>query len=107
MKGKTMSVEHVDGRLGPCETYVRLPHDSVVNNLVSLISRAAQKFADARKLRAQRKLDREAFNTLLSLDDRSLADIGVSRQDVLWASRLPLSQNASHELQLLKRSGKR
>ena len=54
------------------------------------------------KLRQKRRIDRDAFNTLLGLDDRALTDIGVKREDVLWASRLPLSFNAAQELEKLK-----
>ena len=50
----------------------------------------------------KRRIDRDAFNTLLGLDDRALTDIGVKREDVLWASRLPLSFNAAQELEKLK-----
>ncbi|MGI9350782.1 MAG: DUF1127 domain-containing protein [Rhizobiaceae bacterium] len=102
-----MSVEHVTGPIGQRGTYSPPSHDNVVNNVVQFISGLAQKAIDARKLRVQRRVDRDAFKTLLSLDDRSLADIGVTREDVLWANKLPLSQNASHELQLIKRSRKR
>lgn len=49
---------------------------------------------------------RTAFQHLLALDDANLDDIGVRREDVLWASRLPLSQNAAVELELLARSRK-
>ena len=42
---------------------------------------------------------RDAFRSLLRLDARLLSDIGVTREDIEWASRLPLSVNASAELQ--------
>jgi len=32
-----------------------------------------------------RRIDRQAFNNVLTLDDRTLKDIGVTRQDVMWA----------------------
>ena len=49
----------------------------------------------------QRRMDRQAFQHMIALDDHILRDIGVTRSDVIWASRLPLSQNAALELQKL------
>jgi len=51
----------------------------------------------------QRRVDRDAFKTLISLDDKALKDIGVNREDVIWASKLPLSYNAALELENLKK----
>jgi uncharacterized protein YjiS (DUF1127 family) len=51
----------------------------------------------------QRRIDRLAFEHLLELDDRMLSDIGVKREDVIWASKLPLSQNASEALSTIAR----
>ena len=52
----------------------------------------------------RRRMDRIAFQHLLGLDDRMLSDIGVRREDVIWASLLPLSENASMELEKIARS---
>lgn len=38
---------------------------------------------------------RRRFKRLMSLDDRMLDDIGLNRDEVLWAASLPLSDNAS------------
>lgn len=43
-------------------------------------------------------INRRAFQTMLKLDDATLKDIGVTRSDVLWANKLPLSTNAAEEL---------
>ena len=64
------------------------------NILVRLILRLSL----AWKKRQEQRIDRDAFNTLLRLSDRELADIGLKRDDVLRASNLPLSFNASDEL---------
>jgi len=48
--------------------------------------------------RAQQRIDRDAFNQLLRLDNDMLKDIGVSREDVVYASRLPISENAAEYL---------
>jgi uncharacterized protein YjiS (DUF1127 family) len=50
------------------------------------------------QLRKQQRIDRDAFAHILTLDDHMLSDIGVTRGDVIWASRLPLSKNAVKEL---------
>ena len=59
------------------------------------------------RLRKARRIDRDAFRHLLKLDDSLLQDIGVTRADVEWAARLPLSQDASDALQLLSRGHKK
>lgn len=40
-------------------------------------------------------LARKAVRRLEALDDHLLRDIGATRDDVLWAARLPLSENAA------------
>ncbi len=50
------------------------------------------------KLRRQWRIDRQAFDNLLLLNDAILQDIGTHREDVLRASRLPLRKNAALEL---------
>ena len=42
---------------------------------------------------------RRKIRAMQDLDDRMLSDIGVRRDEVLWASRLPLSVNAALELE--------
>lgn len=56
--------------------------------------------AAARDVRRYRELrrDRAAFLHLARLDDRLLDDIGVTREDVEWAARLPLDRNAARAL---------
>ncbi len=45
--------------------------------------------------RRQQRMDRDAFLHLLSLDDVMLDDIGVDREELLWAANLPLQTNAA------------
>ena len=45
--------------------------------------------------RAERRERRRAFLNIASLDDRALADIGLTRGEVETAARLPLEINAS------------
>lgn len=58
-------------------------------------------FASYLRKRRKQKEERQAFNAMLYLDNHMLDDIGVSRADVEWASRLPLSTNAAEELRRL------
>ncbi len=55
--------------------------------------------ADYIATRSRQKVDRQAFDTMLTLEECILKDIGVTHGDVVWASKLPLSCNAAHELQ--------
>ncbi len=66
---------------------------------------AAGKSLPVRAYRAKKQqiIDRAAFRRLLKLDDDGLKDIGVSREDVIWASRQPVSVSASLELQKIAR----
>ncbi len=50
------------------------------------------------KLWSQRYVDRLAYRNMLDLDESILRDIGVTREDVIRASKLPLSRNAAEEL---------
>ena len=57
-------------------------------------------------IRYNQRIDRQAFKNVLALDDRILKDIGVSRQDVKWASRLPLAEDAAIKLEQIARRRK-
>lgn len=48
---------------------------------------------------AVRRQERHAFLTIARLDDRMLADVGLSRSDVESAANLPLTINASQAVQ--------
>lgn len=54
-------------------------------------------------LKRQQKINRDAFSTMLALDDSLLKDIGVSRGDVQWAANLPLSEDAAEALYQTRR----
>lgn len=55
----------------------------------------------------KRRTDRQAFQHMLALDDKLLRDIGLTRADVIWADKLPLSQNAAAELEKIALQNKR
>lgn len=51
---------------------------------------------------------RRKVHSLAEMDDRILQDIGITREDIYWASRLPLTENAAFEMDRiarLRRSG--
>ena len=48
--------------------------------------------------RDAQKIKRKKFKNLLDLEDKMLDDIGVTREEVQQAARLPLSQDAATEL---------
>ena len=52
----------------------------------------------------QRRL---AFLQMLKLDDNILKDIGVSRDDVVWASKLSRDINAAQELNAIRERSRR
>ena len=52
----------------------------------------------SRQRRRNQRIDRQAFQSLLYLDDSTLADIGYEREDVVRHNRLPLDVNAALQL---------
>lgn len=81
---------HQPNKLRPIQS------DEILNG-----KRILSSLLEAMVRRWKRREDRDAFRQLLKLDDTLLKDIGVNKADVLWASELPLSVNASVELQNL------
>ena len=53
--------------------------------------------------RYQQRVNRKAIQKISTLDDHMLKDIGVTRYDVKWASRLPLSEDAAAKLEIIAR----
>lgn len=56
----------------------------------------------AYKAYQQRRINRDAFRTMLNLDEAILKDIGVSRDDIIYASKLAMIENASKELEKIR-----
>ncbi len=54
-------------------------------------------------IRHQQRIDRQAFENMLSLDDDLLQDIGVTRDAVRWAAGLPLQEDAALALRDISR----
>ena len=94
-----MSVDCTHDNATHCKPGKSLTEGTGMDQLKSLFLGAAQHFSDYLKTRKQQQIDRDAFNHLLSLDETMLKDIGLRRDDVLWATKLPLSINAALELE--------
>lgn len=73
---------------------------SVLGRLPAALNGAVSHLVGAIRTYRQRKLDRAAIEYMLGLEDHMLDDIGLTRRDVEWANRLPLSVNAATELEL-------
>ena len=54
-------------------------------------------------IRVRSLVNRRSVARLSEFDDRMLADIGLSRQDVDWALHLPFSADPSRELEARRR----
>jgi uncharacterized protein YjiS (DUF1127 family) len=65
----------------------------------SVRSAAAFAWPDPLRLVRRALANRRTVKALNALDDRQLADIGLSRLDVEWASGLPLSSDPASELE--------
>ena len=80
---------------------------SFVSKIASRVIGQLAKAVSYLKTRRQHVTNRLAFKSLLSLEANILHDIGVTREDVIWASKLPLSKNAAVELEKISRASRR
>lgn len=98
-----MSLHHETARHGahPIELFPRIHRFAAATErlVLRLIAAIGQRRRDRER--------RDAFKTLLRLDERTLKDIGLARGDVVWASRLPLHANAAAELQKIRNKNKK
>ena len=74
-----------------------------LQRLAHFLRQRIDTFRRDRELRRKWRINRQAFQNMLYLNDRILEDIGVTRDDVLWANRLPLRVNAALELRKISR----
>lgn len=54
------------------------------------------------EIRAAQRLDRITIYRLMRLDNNILQDIGLNRNELRWASKLPNSRSAVNELQKIR-----
>ena len=70
-----------------------------LNQLTRIIIRFARRLDRYLQKKQRQKVDRDTYRQLQQLDDYSLRDIGLSRQDVVREHRIPLTQNVALELE--------
>ena len=75
---------------------------SASSRLTELTSHAATRLVAAIRTRLRQRRDRAAFMTLVGKEEWIYRDLGVSRGDVQWASRLPMHINAAEELEKIR-----
>ncbi len=86
-----------------CATQYDCNHDELINQTNSgFISSLFLKVKTAYERHQQRRIDRDAFRTMLNLDETSLKDIGVTRDDIIYASKLAMNESASKELEKIR-----
>ena len=82
----------------PTATSLKHPHDLATQTSTTWLKQKFELFQRRSKTRAAQMLARRAFENLLILDEDLLKDIGVTRDEVIWASRLPLDVSAAQKL---------
>lgn len=75
----------------------------VVSKITKIIAGTWQTLSTVLERRRQHVEQRNAYRHLLTLDDATLRDIGVTRYDVEIMDRLPIHENAALHLRELKR----
>ena len=88
------------------KTTLNTTANSIASRIFATLTKLAERFVQHLEQRKQRQIDRDAFNHLLDLDESILDDIGVTRFDVIEASKLPLSKNASNELEKVSKQNR-
>ncbi|MFZ2099928.1 MAG: hypothetical protein WAU86_05140 [Oricola sp.] len=73
--------------------------------LTGLLLRFAARTTSAIATWRKRRRDRAAFLNLLDREEWIYRDMGITRGDVTWASRLPMHMNAAKELEKLRARG--
>lgn len=67
------------------------PVSSILTSLSTFVTRIRDEYLHHREM----KNERAAFMHMATLDDSTLDDIGVTREDIAWAASLPLDVNAA------------
>ena len=74
------------------------PPKGLISWLISTAGNRLEKYVHRLQAYRQNRINRLAFRAVLRLDDHMLRDIGLTRDDVLWADQLPMSRSAAKEL---------
>lgn len=78
----------------PFEVAARSVLQSIASDFWAFVERQRARLDERREQRDAR----DAFLNMLTLEDKILDDIGVTREDVKWAASLPIAVNASRAL---------
>lgn len=73
----------------------------------NLLSRLFTRLNNWLAEREVRRRDRKAIKFLMQSTEAELRDIGITRDAVNWASKLPSEQSATMELQMISRAQSR
>ncbi len=71
---------------------------SFAARLADYLKNEAQILLEKLRLRRDQRIARQAFQTMLYLDDKTLRDIGVTHEEVVQANNLPVERSAAQEL---------
>lgn len=81
------------------DTRQQLTLGNVLRRLVTWLCNPIRSYTETQRIHTER---REMVKILSKLDTRSLRDIGLTHQDILWAASLPVKTDATRELQKLR-----
>lgn len=73
------------------------------NRLLALTQRWLNGIKGFVVTRYEQRLDRLAFQQMLTLDEHMLKDIGITRGDVIYANNLPLTEDAAKVVEAIAR----
>ncbi len=88
------SDKEVDMTEMPFELAARSTLQSIASDIWAFFDRQRERL----EVRRMHRDARDAFLNMLTLEDKILDDIGVTREDVKWAASLPVEVNASRAL---------
>ncbi len=78
-------------------------HLPLASRALNALKRSIADRLAAHKVKRQARIDRAAFQHMLTLEDHVLDDIGVTRANVEWANQLPMHQSAGLALEATKK----
>ena len=77
---------------------------SVASILATAFRQISKLFKQQYLQKRQYQKNQRVLSQLLNLEDNILADIGITRADVIWAKNLPIEVNATIELEKISRT---
>ena len=93
-KSHVESEKEIDMTEMPFEIAARSTLQGIASEFWAFVDRQRQRL----EVRRMHRDARDAFLNMLTLEDKILDDIGITREDVKWAASLPVEVNASRAL---------